>query len=129
MHYLIALIYFLLALVGLDGYGSHTIVTRSAVNGVDVLYSRTRVVAGIADIACISSESGRCHYRVLPADCTVPRPLAVAAALCDIEPHRQFVLPAGASRELAGLPASFTLCVSQNSNNQGADCESTPAQL
>jgi hypothetical protein len=84
MHYLIALIYFLLALIGLDGYGKHTIVTRSAVNGVDVLYSRTRVAAGIADVACISSESGRCHYLVLPADCAAPKPLAAAAALCNI---------------------------------------------
>ncbi len=129
MHYLIALIYFLLALVGLDGYGSHTLVTRSAVNGVDVLYSRTHVAAGIAEVACISSESGRCHYRVMPADCTAPRPLAVAAALCNIEPHLSFVLSAGARRQLAGLPASFTLCVSQNSDHQVADCESIPTQL
>lgn len=129
MHYLIALIYFLLALIGLDSSGSHTIVTHSAINGVDVLYSKTRVVAGTADFACISSESGRCHYRLWPSDCSRPQPRVTAVAFCDVSLPRQFVLAAGARRQLAGMPANFTLCVSHDRTNQDADCESTSTRL
>ncbi|MEO6798480.1 MAG: hypothetical protein ABI178_00870 [Rhodanobacter sp.] len=126
MHYLIALIYFVLALLGVDGVGSHTIVTHSAVNGVDVLYSRARVVADVADISCIRSASGSCHYRLLTHACTAPRPRATAVSACTSAPAEQFAVAMGASRQIVGLAARFTLCVGQDSEVAHAECETMP---
>lgn len=123
MHYLLALIWFVLALVGLDGYGSHSHVTRATVDGVDVLYSRTRVIADIADFTCVRSASGLCHYRLLARDCMAPRSRATTASACKPIPARQFALATGASREITGLPARFTLCVGQHGDAAGAECE------
>ncbi|MFA6229524.1 MAG: hypothetical protein WC617_05020 [Rhodanobacter sp.] len=123
MHYLIAFIYFLFALVGIDGQGSHTIATRSIVNGVDVLYSRTRVIGSVADVACINSASGRCHYRLLPGDCLTSQPPRRLPADCANDTARAFVLPAGATRVLAGLAPGVALCVSVDSPKPGSGCE------
>ena len=127
MHYLIALICFVLALFGVDGVGSHTIVSRSTVNGVDVLYSRARIIADIVDVTCIRSASGSCHYRLLVHDCSAPRPHATTASACAPDAARQFAVATGASRQLAGLPGKFMLCVGQDSKSAGADCEELPA--
>ena len=124
MHYLIAFIYFLFALIGIDGQGSHTIVTRSVVNGVDVLYSRTRVIGSVAEVACISSASGRCHYRLLPDEClTSPAPRRWPAA-CSSVTTGPFVLQAGATRELVGLAQGVAICVSHDDPLPRSDCES-----
>jgi hypothetical protein len=127
MHYLIALIYFVLALTGLDGYGSHTLVTRAVANGADVLYSRTTTIADTADITCVRSASGSCHYRLLVRDCTAPGAHAAAGSSCRADPPRQFVLASGASKAIIGLPARFTLCVGQGSDVGQATCERWPA--
>ncbi|HEV7122741.1 MAG TPA: hypothetical protein VGN24_04855 [Rhodanobacter sp.] len=126
MHYLIALIYFVLALTGLDGFGSHTLVTRASSNGADVLYSRTTTIADAADIACVRSASGSCHYRLLARDCIASRLRAVAGS-CTADPPRQFVLATGTSKAIVGLPAAFTLCVGQGSDVGYATCETWPA--
>ena|SRR6185312_12318405 len=126
MHYLIALICFVLALFGLDGAGSHTIVSRSTVNGIDVLYSKARIIADIVDVTCVRSASGSCHYRLLEHDCTVPRARSTTASACPPDAARQFAVAAGASRQLAGLPGNFMLCVGQDSKSAGADCEQLP---
>lgn len=122
MHYLIALICLVLSLAGVNGYGSHSHATRASVNGVDVLYSRTRIVADIADITCVRSASGRCHYRLLA--CATP---VAQVSTCGANAAREFVLGSGASRELAGLPASFTLCVGTAADGSGAECETLAA--
>ena len=119
MHYLIALIYFVLALFGLHGYGSHTIVTHSTVDGVDMLYSKTRIVADVVDVSCVRSASGRCHYQLLPRDCRLSQPQAG----CTPDPAQRITLAAGARTELAGLPGGLVLCVGQDSNPSHADCE------
>ena len=126
MHYLIALIYFVLALTGLEGYGSHTLVTRAVANGVDVLYSRTTTIADAADITCVRSASGSCHYRLQARDCIASRSRAVAGP-CTADPPRQFVLAAGTSKAIVDLPAVFTLCVDQGSEVGHASCETWPA--
>jgi hypothetical protein len=127
MHYLIALIYFVLALTGLDGYGSHTLVTRAVANGADMLYSRTTTIADTADITCVRSASGSCYYRLLVRDCTTPRSHPAAGSTCSADPPRQFVLAAGASKAIVGLPARFTLCVGQGSDVAHTLCETWPA--
>jgi hypothetical protein len=127
MHYLIALIYFVLALLGFDGLGSHTHINRSVVNGVEVLYSKTRTIADVADITCVSSASGSCHYRLLVRGCAVPQTRVAPTSGCVADPVRQFALAAGASREFAGLPAHFTLCVGQDSDVTRTECDRLPA--
>ena len=126
MHYLIALIYFVLALLGFDGLGSHTHVNRLVVNGVEVLYSKTRTTADVADISCVRSASGRCHYRLLVPGCAVPPTRAAMVSGC-AEPVRQFVLATGASREFAGLPSRFTLCVDPDGDATRSECDRLPA--
>ena len=126
MHYLIAVIYFVLALFGFDGHGNHTLVTRAVVAGVDVLYSKTQTIANVADITCLRSASGQCHYRLLVRDCAARQPGATVASAC-IDPVRKFALAAGTSRAIAGLPASFTLCVGQDRDTDLTECDTLPA--
>ncbi len=123
MHYLIAFIYFLFALIGIDGQGSRTIVTRSVVNGVDVLYSRTRVIGSVAEVACISSASGRCHYRLLPGDCLASQSPRQLPADCAGDATLPFVLRAGSTRGLAGLAPGVAICVSDDNPVPGSACE------
>jgi hypothetical protein len=125
MHYLIALICLVLSLAGVEGYGSQSHATRATVNGVDVIYSRIRIVADIADITCVRSASGQCHYRLL----TCPRPAArgASASACDPDSVRQFVLASGASRDVAGLPGRFMLCVGDSGDAVGAQCDTLAA--
>lgn len=123
MHYLIAFIYFLFALIGIDGHGSHTIVTRQASNGVDVLYSRIRVIGSVAEVACISSASGRCHYRLLPGDCLTSPASRRWPAACSGTTTGPFVVPAGATRELVGLAQGVVICVSHDNPLPGSDCQ------
>jgi len=120
MHYLIALICLVLSLAGVEGYGSQSHATHASVNGVDVLYSRTRIVADIADITCMRSASGRCHYRLLA--CPTSATHAAKALACDQHGAQQFVLASGASRDVAGLPARFMLCVGAADDGVGAEC-------
>ncbi|HEV8692732.1 MAG TPA: hypothetical protein VGQ93_00880, partial [Lysobacter sp.] len=116
-----AAIYFVLALFGCDGGGT-TIVTHSSVNGVDQIYSKTQVKAGIARFECIRSASGRCHYTLFPKDCPLTHGPAGKSAGCKAQPADQFVLVAGDSREVVGLPSPFDLCVSTNAESRKPDC-------
>lgn len=125
MHYLIALICLVLSLAGVEGYGSQSHATRATVNGVDVIYSRIRIVADIADITCVRSASGRCHYRLLT--CPTPGARGAGASGCDADSVRQFVLASGASRDVAGLPARFMLCVGAGGDGVGAECDTLSA--
>ena len=122
MHYLIALVCLVLSLAGVDGYGSQSHATRASVNGSDVLYSRARIVADIADITCVRSASGSCHYRL--RECAAGH--ATGGAPCASDGTR-FVLASGASRELTGLPARFMLCVGPDGDGSGAVCETLSA--
>ena len=123
MHYLIALICFVLALFGLDGHGSHTIVTHSTVDGIDMLYSKVRIIAGVVDVSCVRSASGLCHYQLLPRECVLPQSRATSASTCKREPAQRFTLTAGARRELAGLPVGLVLCVGHDGHVSLADCD------
>lgn len=122
MHYLIAALYFLLALIGSDGWGDRSIVTRASADGAEVLYSQTRVVAGIAHFTCIASVSGRCHYELFPRDCTTAPP----AAPCATAAVEEFALASGTSRDVTDLPTGFRFCVSHDARPGTPDC--MPAQ-
>lgn len=110
MRNLVAMTYFLLALVGCDGWGDDTIVMRSGVNGEYVIHSKTRVATNVAKFECIESASGNCHFLLFRGDCKVP---GNPRDTCMDQPFEQFVLAVGTTREIVGLPSGFRQCVSQ----------------
>ena len=114
MRNLIAAIYFLLALFGCDSGGT-TIVTRSIVDGVDIVHASTRIQAGIARFECLASASGECHYTLFPQKC------ASANGACTDKPIDRFALRTGESREVVGLPA-FNACATSDNAEVQADC-------
>jgi hypothetical protein len=120
MDKLTALLYFVLSLLGLDT-GGNTLVHRTSIDGADTLHSRTTVQAGIARFECLRSASGRCHYLVLPRDCT-SAPAPERAAGCESRPVERFALEKGDSRQIAGLQ-NFRLCVGVERGSR--DCEAT----
>jgi hypothetical protein len=114
MQNLIAAIYFLLALVGYDGGGT-TVVTRSVMDGIDVIHSRTRIKAGIARFECITSASGECHYTLFPRQC------ASATGHCTTRPAERFTMTVGTTREVVGMPP-FNACVARDDTALAPDC-------
>lgn len=118
MRNLIALVYFLFALLGCDTGGT-SLVTRASIDGHDTLHARTRVQTGIGRFECIASDSGRCHYALYAHECPADQPD------CRAEPFERFSMAAGASREIVGLPARFALCVTQNAAAT-PDCKPLP---
>lgn len=115
MDRLLALLYFMLSLFGIDT-GTSTLVQRSQHNGADTLFSRTTVQAGIARFDCVRSATGRCHYTVLP-----PRCVDASAASTPCPPAR-FALANGDSRRVPGM-ARFRLCVSSQATTPARRCE------
>ena len=126
---LIALLQFLFSLCGCSLGGSN-FSDRISVDGTDLLYSRAHVQDGVARFACMTSSSGRCHYTLF-ADTAMDACNTHAAdaahpgttQTCPPAPLQRFMVDAGDSRQMTGLPA-FRLCVSVDDLPQGTDCES-----
>ena len=114
MRNLIAAIYFVLSLFGCEGGGTTT-VTRSIVDGAEVMHSKVRVLADVARFECIASASGECHYTLFPRKC------ASADGDCAKRPIDRFTLPRGDRREVVGLP-TFDACVAQDDVARDPDC-------
>jgi len=118
---LTALLYFVLSLFGVD-IGGSTFVTRSSVDGADVLHSRATARAGVARFECLRSASGQCHYTVYPPDCAPPSDApGKNASGCSPEPLKRFALADGESRQVSGLH-EFRLCVSVRPGIPMPDC-------
>jgi hypothetical protein len=121
MNPLLAILYFVLSLVGLDA-GTSTFVDRSSRDGATTLESHAQVTSGIARFECVRSASGQCHYTVFPRGCaTARRPLAWPATRCPGNAVERFAVASGASREVAGL-TGFHLCVSSRDEPLGPEC-------
>ncbi|KRD39051.1 hypothetical protein ASE35_01360 [Lysobacter sp. Root916] len=120
MRNLIALAYFLFALLGCDTGGS-TLIARATSNGHDTLHARTRVQAGIGRFECIASDSGRCHYALFARECAPRQPDCRELAF------ERFSMKVGDSREIVGLPMALDLCVGQHEHpaTSGPDCKSS----
>ena len=114
MRNLLAAVYFLLALFGCDEGGT-TVVTRSVIDGVDVIHARARIKAGIARFECVESTSGQCHYTLLPIQCASP------TGNCTHQPLDRFAMKSGETREVVGLP-EFDVCVTQDSSAVPPTC-------
>ena len=122
MNKLLALLYFALSLFGVDVGGS-TFIHRTSTDGIDTLYSKAHVAAGVARFECVRSASGQCHYTVIPRDCApAPAPASLLAGGCQSGPTRHFAIDDGASRRVPGLQG-FGLCVSIDPAPAGTDCQ------
>ncbi|RDI99940.1 hypothetical protein DVT68_03690 [Dyella solisilvae] len=102
MSKLIALFYLLLSLAGCDQ--SHTVVTHSIVDGVDVIDSQIEVTGKLATFRCLRSNSGECHYTVLPQQC------AASGSACR-PALSSFSMREGNSVMITALPKDFASCV------------------
>jgi hypothetical protein len=121
MNTFLAIVYFLLSLVGLDA-GTSTIVDRSSRDGATTLESRAQVASGVARFECVRSASGQCHYTVFPGRCAgTRRPLAWPTGRCPDNTIERFAVASGASHEVTGL-TGFHLCVSSRDELVGPEC-------
>lgn len=101
----------LLSLAGCNEKPSVTSEIRSSRDGVDTLHSKVTLREGIARFQCLRSDSGNCHYLVLPGDCQDTAPGEPRPAGCATQPVDQFSLAIGGERQLPGLSRDFRHCV------------------
>lgn len=121
MNTLLAIVYFVLSLVGIDA-GTSTFVDRSSRDGATTLESRAQVVSGVARFECVRSASGQCHYTVFPQECAAARrPLAWPMTPCPDIAVERFAVATGASHQVAGL-TGFRMCVSSLNEPMGPEC-------
>ena len=98
----------LLVLAGCTGPGGSTHVTRTVVDGRDLVHSEVWVGERVARFDCRDSASGRCHYLLYRDGCDQ----ADADSGCAPRAFERFAVARGDRRELLGLPAGFSMCVS-----------------
>ena len=122
MRNLIAMLYFLLSLLGCDGGGT-TYATRATVDGQDVVYGKAGVRAGVVRFECVRSTSGQCHYTVFPRECTGDPAPASPPRSCATLPPEHFALEAGTQRDVVGMSPAFELCVSHDARALTPDCK------
>ena len=128
MQLLTTLLHVLLALFGVDT-GGDTFSHRDTIDGIDRLYSIAKVESGMARFQCIASDSGNCYYTVFPASCNDgPSLVGTHIGRCDAGPPREFALPAGGEREIAGLDVR-ALCVRGDETPVLEDCQSGTRQV
>lgn len=123
MNSILAFVYSLLAAFGLMSGPGTTVVARTTVDGVDLLFSRTEVAPGKAHFQCLRSASGRCHYVVFASQCTTTgTTTGNSGATCSTRALDTFDLAIGQSRDLTTLPADFRQCVSHRAGAMAPDC-------
>jgi hypothetical protein len=122
MRNLIAMLYFLVSLLGCDTGGT-TIATRATIDGEDVVYGKARVQGDIVHFECVRSTSGQCHYTVFPRQCSLDPAPASPPPACAPLPVERFTLKAGTSRDVVGMTASFDLCVSHDTRTLTIECK------
>ncbi|GHH57621.1 MAG: hypothetical protein ABN502_05430 [Gammaproteobacteria bacterium] len=109
MRLLASMLYCLMGLFGCHQESGTTSITRSTVDGRDLLFSKVESHAGNAVFHCLASSSGHCHYLVYEAACSAT---ATAAADCPRRELDRFELAVGQVRELRGLAEDFRQCAS-----------------
>jgi hypothetical protein len=102
MEKLILLFYLLMSLAGCEP--TRSIVTHEFTNGSDLLYSKIQISGELATFRCLRSQSGLCHYTVLPGSCGTRR------VNCD-PPITVFTMRQGDTLLLSRLPEDFASCV------------------
>ena len=110
MEKLILLFYLLLCLTGCEK--GRTVVTHELVDGADLIYSKIEITGELATFRCVRSQSGRCHYTVLPGSCSTRH------VNCD-PPITVFTMSQGDSLLLTRLPEDFATCVTSSATPEG----------
>ncbi|MFC4763933.1 hypothetical protein [Dyella koreensis] len=116
MRNLLAVIYYVLAMVGCTG--GRTIEMHSMTDGHDRVHGVVHLQAGVAKFECVGSASGQCHFVLFSAAC----PDVGVDKACDAPPLERLALAVGASRELVGLPVEFKACVDDRDNADTSIC-------
>lgn len=114
LYRLVALLAFVASVLGCD-HPHRTISQRTTANGVDLLDSEVAIAAGHTRFDCRASRTGICHYMVFTHACD-------AQDRCDDPPLRQLSVPAGAHRDVAGLPVAMQVCASADATPVDARC-------
>ena len=115
---LVALLQFLLALVGIHAGGNDYSYRIEESNGASI-YGKAHSQDGVARFECIDSSSGLCHFTLYPRGCAGP-------SGCRQPPLRTFSIARGETRQIAGL-SGFQLCVDATDAALGPDCKPPPA--
>ncbi|MEL1265905.1 hypothetical protein [Pseudoxanthomonas putridarboris] len=121
MRIIMSLVSCLMALAGCNEKPSVTTIHHSAVDGVDVLFSKTTLREGVARFDCFASESGQCHYVVYTERCPDAAHGENPAA-CQRTTLDDFDLAVGKTHEIHGLPGDFRQCVEQRPPAPGSGC-------
>lgn len=113
-----ALASILSAMVGCEDRGRT--VTTTISSKAPAGENAVRVVAdkALARFQCIESVSGECEFVVFLADCAA----SDAKSACVPTPVTDFVLKAGASREIADLPEDFKFCAGHGKKPVAPGC-------
>ena len=113
----IALLQFLLALVGVHSGGTDYSYRVEESNGTSI-YGKAHAQDGVARFECLGSSSGSCHYTLYPERC--------AGTPCDDTPLQRFAVARGESRQIAGL-SGFRLCVDPTTAALDRQCKPVAA--
>jgi hypothetical protein len=111
MEKLILLFYLLLSLCGCES--GRTVVTHELVNGRDLIYSKIQITGELATFRCLRSQSGLCHFTVLPGSCSTSH------LNCE-PPITVFSMRQGDTLLLTRLPEDFASCVTPAPTDDGA---------
>ena len=115
---LIALLQFLLALVGIHSGGTDYSYRIEESNGASI-YGKAHSQDGVARFECIDSSSGLCHFTLYPRGCAGP-------SGCKQPPLRTFSIARGETQQIAGL-SGFQLCVDPGNATLDASCKPAAA--
>jgi hypothetical protein len=118
MRLLISMLYCLTGLFGCHPDTGTTMIARSTINGVDVLFSKTVADHDVARFQCLASRSGRCHYLVYQPRCAD----APAGGACPRQELDRFDLGVGQTRVLRGLGEDFRQCAAAELSGLGRGC-------
>lgn len=116
---LIALCYFVLSLYGCD-IGGSTLIHRTQSDGATALHSKVVERPGLAQLECVQSSTGQCHYTLFPRRC------ANDPAGCQAAPVRHVVVADGGNLQVINLQR-VDVCVSAEAGMPDPDCTSPQA--
>lgn len=111
MEKLILLFYLVLSLTGFEP--TRTVVTHELTHGIDLVYSKIQISGELATFRCLRSQSGLCHFTVLPGSCSTSH------VACE-PPITVFTMRQGDTLLLTRLPDDFASCVTSAPTAEGA---------
>lgn len=115
MRTIIALVLSLFSLVSCDHHPGTTTVTVSSRDNEHLFAATAKLSHGIGDFQCAESNEGSCYYVLFLNQCVAGSAgNHQAAGQCTAKLIEQFMLAAGESKQLSGLPDGIKLCVAHD---------------